>query len=143
EGSWLGLTLGPRRAAAGIRRCSGPWRAAGGPRCWSEPLATLGESLALFRVSRSASRFVGGTFDVGAHEGEQIEWGEVDAQGRHLRGEIFSVDHLGDAVVRLYERYAELLPEGADRARAAVTARSVAAYVGPIELDRLTGSVAP
>src|SRR5439155_9022655 len=38
---------------------------------------------------------------------------------------------LGDAVALLYERYADLLPDGPARARAAATARSVAALLGP------------
>ena len=38
-----------------------------------------------------------------------------------------AVEHLGDAIVRLYERYAELLPDGPEQARAAATAHSVAA----------------
>src|SRR5262249_48272510 len=45
--------------------------------------------------------------------------------------------------VRLYERYAELLPEGPARARAAVAPRSVAAMPGPVDLDRLAGAYAP
>src|SRR5262249_54985332 len=96
------------------------------PNCRHEPLATLGDSLALFRWSASATGVAGGTVDVGAYEKEGIQVGEVDAQGRRRWGEIFGVDRLGDAIVRLYERYAELLPEGPARARAAATARSVA-----------------
>ncbi|MGH9670631.1 MAG: hypothetical protein ACRD3A_11035, partial [Terriglobales bacterium] len=58
---------------------------------------------------------------------------EADAQGRHRRQEAFAADRLGDAVARLYERYADLLPDGPARARAAATARSVAApMVEPI-----------
>jgi ketosteroid isomerase-like protein/nuclear transport factor 2 (NTF2) superfamily protein len=96
-----------------------------------EPLATLGDSLVLCRWSTSASGFAGGTFDVGAYEREQIDLTEVDAQGRRRRAELFAADRLGDAIVRLYERYAELLPVGPARTRAAATARSVAATVGP------------
>src|SRR5262249_35711516 len=92
-----------------------------------EPLATLGDSLALCRVTASASSFAGGTFDVGAYEIETIALDEVDAQGRRRQAEHFAPHHLGDAVVRLYERYAELLPEGPARVSAAATARSVAA----------------
>ena len=40
--------------------------------------------------------------------------------------EIFAADHLGDAIARLYERYAEQLPEGPERERAAVAALAVA-----------------
>src|SRR5206468_2172950 len=103
------------------------------PTLRTEPLATLGDSLSLSRVSMSASGFVGGTFDVGAYEREQIALNEVDANGRRRRAELFAADRLGDAIVRLYERYAELLPDGPARARAAATARSVATMLGPFE----------
>src|SRR5207253_313187 len=52
-------------------------------------------------------------------------------------------DHLGDAVARLYERYAELLPDGPARARAAATARSVAMLSGPPDPDRYAEIFAP
>ena len=76
----------------------------------NETLASLGGSLGLFRGSVSASASAGGTFDVGAYEVEQIFLNEVDAEGKCRRSERFAADRLGDAVVRLYERYAELLP---------------------------------
>ena len=60
-------------------------------------------------------------------EFDEISLLEVDDCGRWLRSEIFAADRLGDAVARLYERYAELLPDGPERERAAATARSVAA----------------
>jgi hypothetical protein len=91
-----------------------------------EILATLGDSLVLCRMSMSASAFVGRTFDVGAYEQVEIHLNEVDAEGRGRRTERYAVDRLGDAVLRLYERYAELLPAGPARERAAATARSVA-----------------
>src|SRR5262249_59464649 len=96
------------------------------PKCRHEPLVTLGDSLALFRQWVSASGVAGEKFDVGAYEIEIINLTEVDAQGR-WRTEVFATDHLGDAVIRLYERYAELLTDGPARAIAAATARSVAA----------------
>jgi hypothetical protein len=108
-----------------------------------ELLATLGDSLALCRWSRSASGFAGDTFDVGPFEGEQIALIEVDAQGRRRRTEMFAADRLGDAIARLYERYAELLPAGPARTRAAVTARYFAAATGPIDLDRYAAALAP
>jgi hypothetical protein len=109
----------------------------------TEPLATLGDVLALSRQWASASGIAGGKFDVGAYEVEHILLTEVDAQGQHRRGEIFALNRLGDAVVRLYERYADLLPDGPERARAAATARSVAAYVGPFDPDRYATAFAP
>jgi class 3 adenylate cyclase len=104
---------------------------AGDPTSQHEPLATLGDSVALCRWSTSGSGFAGGTFDVGAYEREEIALIEVDAQGRRRRLELFAADRLGDAVARLYERYAELRPEGPERARVAATARSVSALLGP------------
>src|SRR5512134_3594882 len=80
-----------------------------------EPLATLGDSLALCRLSVSGARASGTTFDVGAFEFDNVTLVEVDAQGRRRRLELFAADRLGDAVARLYERYAELLPEGPER----------------------------
>src|SRR5262249_62212201 len=106
------------------------------------PLATLGDSVALCLVTASAS-FAGGTFDVGAYEIETIALDEVDAQGRRRQAEHFAPHHLGDAVVRLYERYAELLPEGPARDRAAATARSVAGAFGPPDLDRYAAMLSP
>ena len=47
------------------------------------------------------------------------------------------------AIARLYERYAEILPEGSERARAAATARSVAAMTGFLDHDRMAAAVAP
>src|SRR5439155_2882381 len=95
-----------------------------------EPLATLGDSLALCQVSSSASGLATAKFDVGAYETERVDVVEVDAQGRRLRVERFATDRLGDAVARVYERYAALLPDGPARARAAATARAVAAMLG-------------
>src|SRR5262249_39313018 len=112
------------------------------PRCRHEPLVTLGDSLALFRQWVSASGVAGEKFDVGAYEIEMVNLTEVDEQGR-WRTEIFATDHLGDAVARLYERYAELLPEGAERDGAAATARSVAGVLGPPDLDRYAASLSP
>src|SRR5262249_48614310 len=113
-----------------------------GPRCRHEPLATLGDSLALFRQSMSASGFSGGTFDVGAYQREVIHLTDGGAQGR-WRSEDFATDRLGDAIVRLYERYAELLPEGPTRDRAAATARSVAPRVTPFDLEGFAAKLAP
>ena len=45
--------------------------------------------------------------------------------------------------MRLYERYAELLPDGPARIRAAATVRSIAGWVGPFDLDRFGATLAP
>ncbi len=113
------------------------------PTSHHEPLATLGDSLALLRVSTSGSGFSGATFDVGAYEREEIPLIEVDAQGRERRHEVFSTDHLGDAIVRLYERHAELLPEGPERERAAAVARSMAIRVHPVGRERYGDTLSP
>jgi class 3 adenylate cyclase/tetratricopeptide (TPR) repeat protein len=113
------------------------------PTCRHEPLATLGDSLVLCRMSVSGSRFGGARFDVGAYERTEIVVIEVDSRGRERWGEHFTDDRLADAVVRLYERYAELLPDGPERKRAEATARSVAAVPGPMSFDRLGTIFAP
>src|SRR5262249_2263175 len=97
------------------------------PRYEHEPLATLGDSLALCRASWSASGLAGGKFDVGAYEVERINLVEVDARGCRRRVESFAPERLGDAIGRLYERYADILPDGQARARGAATARSISA----------------
>src|SRR5262249_15422612 len=108
-----------------------------------EPLATLGDSLALCGWSRSATRFAGGALDVGAFEMQEMLLVEVDALRRHIRGESFATDHLGDAVVRLYERYADLLPDGPERKRIVAPARPIATHVGPLDSDRAVAAWAP
>jgi class 3 adenylate cyclase len=109
------------------------------PRTRFEPLATIGASLGLFQRHISASGTGGVRFDVGAYERDEIVVIGTDAEGRHCAVDIFATDHLGDAIVRLYERYAELLPEGPERARAAATTRSVRVVVpGSFDLDGYT-----
>src|SRR5262249_56202577 len=108
-----GATYGRQGLLASYRSLMG----ARDPKCHGEPLATLGDSLALSRLSLSASGLVGRTFDVGPYEKDDLHLIEVDAQGRRRWVEIFAVGHLGDAVARFYERYAELLPDGPARTR--------------------------
>src|SRR5262249_1991121 len=108
-----------------------------------EMLATLGNSLALWRNQMSASGLAGGTFDVGPYEREELVLCYVDAQGRHRRSEIFAPDHLGEAIVRLYERYAELLPDGPARTRAAGIARSVGPTLRPFGVDSYAETLDP
>ena len=114
-----------------------------------EPLATLGDSLALCRASVSFSALAPSSAladedtPFGAVENESIVLIEVDAQGRRLRSEFFATNRLGDAVARLYERYADLLPDGPARVRAAATARSVGALLGPPSLDSYATAFVP
>src|SRR5262249_43728404 len=85
-----------------------------------------------------------GQFDVPAFERQEILLNEVDTDGRLVRSECFAADRLGDAVVRLYERHAELLPDGPARARAARAARAGVAFhrsgAGP---ERFLAAFAP
>src|SRR5262249_26147940 len=108
-----------------------------------EPLATLGDVLALCRATMSASGIERGNYDVGAYETVHVEVSEVDAQGKRRWAEFFASDRLGAAVTGLYERYAELVPAGPARDRAAGVARSVANYNGPFDLDRFAVAYAP
>jgi class 3 adenylate cyclase len=114
------------------------------PRLSHETLATLGESLELFKQRRSISALVEGeSIDAGAVLVDDLPLVEVDARGSIRRAEIFASDHLGDAIKRLYERYAELLPEGEQRERAATTARSLAVLQGPADIDVWVAAMAP
>src|SRR5262249_31451321 len=108
-----------------------------------EPLATLGDSVALLKQSVSSSGLRRGRFDVGAYEQERIFLIETDSAGRRRRAEVFAVDRLGDAVAGLYARYAEHLPDGPERARAAATARLAAALTDAMNLVRSTTALAP
>ena len=97
----------------------------------NEPLAVLGPSLALARWRESGSEVAGDDLPIGPFELEGTVLVEADSGARSTRVEIYGADHLGDAVARLYERHAEILPEGPERDRAAATARSVAALMAP------------
>ena len=99
------LEVPPRRAGRRVRANAATANV-------HEPLATLGESLAVCR-----------------REGERDDLAliEVDANGRSVREEVFGAGRLGDALARLYERHAEQLPDGPQRARAAGTAHTIAA----------------
>jgi ketosteroid isomerase-like protein len=110
------------------------------PTMHHEPLATLGESLALFR-RRIGGR--GGRLDVGAYERDEVCVYEVDADGRFRHVETFAAERLRAAVVRLYERYAERLPDGPARTLGSSVARSLATYDGALDADRIASGLAP
>jgi len=103
-----------------------------------EPLATLGDSLALSHRRISAGGTRGGRFDVAEYQREEFV---VVEPGVLI--EIFGADRLGAAVACLYGRYAELLPDGPARRRATATAGAVAAMVAPPDLDRYGAALAP
>src|SRR5262249_22864941 len=94
-----GATYWPPGALASYRALMG----ARDPKFHCEPLATLGDCLALCGLSVSASGTGGRTVDVGPYEKEEVDLLEVDAEGRYRSSEVFASDHLGHAVVRLYE----------------------------------------
>ena len=108
-----------------------------------EPLATLGEALALCRARISFSAVQDYATRFGAAVWDLIVLVEADARGRRRRTEFFDPDRLADAVARLYERHAELLPDGAERTRATATARSAACLLGPPDLARYGAAFAP
>jgi class 3 adenylate cyclase/ketosteroid isomerase-like protein len=109
-----------------------------------ELFATLGDTLCLRRRLVRASGAAGRRYDVGAYENEAISLLEVDDRGLAWRHEVFAVDQLGAAVERLYERYAELLPDGPARERAAATARAMATQSrAESDLDRWAAVLAP
>ena len=57
--------------------------------------------------------------------------------------ETFAADRLGDAVVRLYERYAEPLPEGPVRNQVTGTLALMRAVLGRLDFDRLAAILGP
>jgi class 3 adenylate cyclase/ketosteroid isomerase-like protein len=137
----------PTGATYGVQGLEAMWRRGllGTPDLTTrrEPLAILGDALGLFRQWVRGSASASGKFDVGAYEMEHLVLTDVDARGRCQRSERFAADRLGDAVVRLYERYAELLPAGPERSRIAASARSLATQLGPLALERMVSMVAP
>jgi class 3 adenylate cyclase/tetratricopeptide (TPR) repeat protein len=117
-----GSSYGREAAVASLRRLF----RSHDPHYQAEPLATLGEFLLLVRRRSGAAGTTSARYDVGTYENVAIQLFEVDASGLCRRAEVFAADQLGNAIVRLYERYAELLPDGPARQRAAVTARAIA-----------------
>src|SRR5262245_58860241 len=94
-----------------------------------ELVATLDTSLAILRGSQSVDELAeddGASFGKSLYEFYIVIEGNAD---QHWRVEQFADDHLGDAVARLYVRYAEILPDGPARERAAATARSICAVL--------------
>ncbi|HEX5065527.1 MAG TPA: hypothetical protein VFY49_05395, partial [Myxococcota bacterium] len=108
-----------------------------------EPLAVLGESLALFRVTTSVGALAEGDVAVGGFETSFFNVVEADAQGCQRRLESFADDHLADALTRLYELHAAELPDGPARERAANAARVVAVLFGTFDLERCAEVLAP
>ncbi len=109
-----------------------------------EPLATLGDSLELARHRISTAGFVEERLkSAGALEIDEVVICEDDGHGRHWRFEIFADDQLGRAIARLYERHAELLPDGPERVRAQAIARSAGVMLGQPDLAATATVLAP
>ncbi|MGH7788431.1 MAG: nuclear transport factor 2 family protein, partial [Candidatus Binatia bacterium] len=108
-----------------------------------EVLATLGDRLCLLRRAVSASGTAGGNFDVAEYEMEHVGVLELDAAGRCGSFETFAPAHFGAAVVRFYQRYAESLPAGPARERAAATARSLQGFDGLVDPEGWAATMAP
>ncbi len=95
-----------------------------------EVLATLGDSLVLHRHALSADGFTEERLAAaGLIEMEELVVSEVDEHGRFRHMELFASDRLGAAFAGLYERYAELLPDGPAREHATAMVRLVNAVV--------------
>ena len=109
-----------------------------------EPLATFGERLCLLRRLVTASGTAGGNFDVAEYEMEHVGVLELDAVGRCRGFETFAADRLADAVIRLYQRAADALPEGPARTRAAAAAGSIERmFFSLVDRDRLASPFSP
>ena len=114
------------------------------PEMIHDPLASLGDSLAICRRATSiAEMTTTPSSDFGPIEREDLSLIEVDGNGRSTRVEVFDPRRVGEAVARLYERHAERLPEGPLRDRAAAIARSVAALLGSADVERWAETFAP
>jgi SnoaL-like domain len=135
----IGRSFGRTERLAGLRALLSGAR---DPASRHEPIAALGRSLALLHRTLSASGFSNPALDAAAYHIEELCVVQADPEGRCERGELFAVDQLGDAVARLYQRHAELIPEGSGRARAAAIARSVATVLGPPDPDRVRPALA-
>jgi class 3 adenylate cyclase len=107
-----------------------------------EPIASLGPSLALAHRRSGAVGASGRRYDVGPYEHDAFQLAEMDDRGRLSRSEAFAADRLADAVTRLYERHAELQPEGPKRRRAEQTARSVAVFEAVVDPERVATALA-
>ena len=108
-----------------------------------ELLATLGASLCLARRRVAASGTAGGRFDVAEFEMDHVGLQETGEDGRLRLSEVFAPERLSDAILRLYERHAEILPDGPERDRAERTAKTVRAVLTPFDLDTLAPALDP
>jgi len=134
-----GATYGATEVLALFRAV---WRTRN-PTLVQESLATLGESLALVRRAYAHDGSDSTFGSVGAADADYVCLIEVDERGLAKRSEIFAGDRLGDSIARLYERHAELLPEGEERTHAAAAAQSMASVRWSNDPGLLAAVLAP
>src|SRR5262249_24470118 len=124
-----GATIDRAGAAATWRSIARTGRRTGG----HVPLATIGESLVLRQMDLKFASF--GEHHLAEWGDSEFDWiliTEIDPEaGCLVRSEFFAADQLAAAIVRLYERDAELLPEGSARANAEHVARTMATLLAP------------
>jgi hypothetical protein len=106
-------------------------------------LATLGERSSLCRRAYRSGGIQGTDVSAGPGETDELALVEVDASGRTSRTEIFASHQLADAIVRLYERHADGMPEGSARETARGIAASLALIFGPQDADAWRPAIAP
>ena len=117
------------------------FRAAENPSLRVDPIATLGDSLVLARRPLTAGGTTGSRADVAAWERVEHVVFQSGEDGRIHRVEIFAADRLGEALLCLYRRFGESLPEGAERQAALSVSRGN--FFGRIDLDTLAANIAP
>ena len=137
----------PTGAVFDQRGVLGNWRTllgASDVRFATTPIATLGDSLALCHGSVSFGSMVADAdTSFGAVSKDEFILIEVDARGRRTRLEFFATNRLGDAIARLYDRYADLQPAGRTRDVAERVARAMRAMLEAPDLELLSGRSLP
>jgi ketosteroid isomerase-like protein len=106
-----------------------------------EPLATLGDALALSRLRVATNRIAIDDIDAGPVDFDHLVLVEVNGKGQRVRSEFFAPTELAAAITRLYERHAALVPDGPERERAAATARAL--DLGSMQPESVARRVAP
>jgi hypothetical protein len=109
-----------------------------------ELLGSLGDRVALGYGWTNLDGMVGEDFEsFGPTEVHDVFVFEADVDGHLRRIESFAPERLGNAIVRTYELYADHLPEGEERNRVESTAKVLATFFGPPELDAFLDMVGP
>ncbi len=107
-----------------------------------EPLATLGPHLLLGLRHIRSSGAKGKHFDVGEYAHTSVTLTESDDESRMRYAEVFAENKLGEAMVRMHERYAGSLPEGPLRQQALNRVETLRAVCGALDVDRMAQYIA-